>query len=152
MITPQQIKDEEVRALWWKQPYGSMMLFGKDETRKWDTKYRGLVLICCSRQPYSLEELSNMSTAVQRNHMDQTFHAHGHNPDDFNGKAIAIGRLFNTMTNGQLNFAKTYVRYSSGLFVHVYKDVIPVEPFEFKGMQGWKKLSAYEKSRIKLKL
>lgn len=35
----------EIRALWWKEPFGTLMTYGKVETRVWDTKYRGWVLL-----------------------------------------------------------------------------------------------------------
>ena len=48
---------EPIKALSWKQPYASLMLKGKIETRSWPTNYRGLVLICASKAPYSIKEI-----------------------------------------------------------------------------------------------
>lgn len=42
----------DIRALSTKQPYASLMLHGKVETRTWDSKYLGWVLICASKQAY----------------------------------------------------------------------------------------------------
>lgn len=53
--------DVELRALSWKEPFASLMLLGKIETRVWDTKYRGLVLICASKQIYTADEIRHIS-------------------------------------------------------------------------------------------
>jgi hypothetical protein len=45
--------NQEIRALTWKEPYASLMLHGKIETRTWYTKYRGLVLICAGLKHYN---------------------------------------------------------------------------------------------------
>lgn len=60
---------EEIRALSWKEPYASLMLHGKIETRPWSTKYRGLVLVCASQKPYTEAELmgiAGVATGAQR--------------------------------------------------------------------------------------
>jgi hypothetical protein len=44
--------DQKLMALSWKQPYAELMLHGKIETRTWQTKYRGWVMVCASKQPY----------------------------------------------------------------------------------------------------
>ena len=82
-----------MKALSWKQPFVSLMLHGKIETRTWETNYRGLVLICASKKPYSLGELLNISGDYQYHRIVDTL---GYEPsqfDDVCGYAIAVGKL-----------------------------------------------------------
>ena len=55
------IGDSPLRALTWKEPYASLMLQDKIETREWYTKYRGWVLMCCGKEPYPREDIIRMS-------------------------------------------------------------------------------------------
>jgi hypothetical protein len=147
-ITQDEILNSEVRALWWKQPYGSLMLHDKIETRTWDTKYRGLVLICASIKPYSYRQLINISgeflivniydTLVN----DQMF--------KLNGYAIAIGRLADCRRMKIADQSKAFVQYRHDLFSHLYEDVVAIEPFKLKGSQGWRILTEDIKQKIKL--
>jgi hypothetical protein len=131
-----------LRALSWKEPYASMMLHGKIETRIWNTKIRGLVLICASRKRYTPEQITNISGFVRSSNMawklqrtgsfcfifDSTFHL---------GHAIAIGRLVDSRPMTTEDEKKTFVTYSEKLWCHIYEDVTAIEPFPWKGKQGW---------------
>lgn len=148
---------QEVRALSWKQPYASLMLHGKVETRTWDTKYRGWVLICASKHPYNTNSVNQISGAVQ---MDRIFKTIGAEEipnmpiksyiiqnDKFQiGQAIAIGYLedcFRMERFADLKLSieeRCFVKYSPNLYMHIYKNVQAIEPFDWKGSQGWKKL------------
>lgn len=83
-----------IRALWWREPYASLMLQGKVETRTWNTNYRGLVLICASIKPYddadilrivfyrlfliNYQVLSNLDTQARRTVQSASrFHKNG---------------------------------------------------------------------------
>lgn len=136
--------NKEIRALSWKEPYASLMLYEKIETRTWATKYRGLVLICASKKPYKTDEINEISGCVQQERvMDIIFDNNNLGTKNFIdfGKAIAIGELVDCrpMTKGDEN--KCFVEYSPDLWCHVYKNVLPIDSFPFKGVQGWKKLN-----------
>jgi len=137
--TPQLII-ELIRALWWKQPFGSLMLHDKIETRTWYTSYRGLVLICTSKASYSQQTVESISGPVQFKRLinelknDETL--------DFEGYAIAVGRLVDCRPMVKADEDKTFVAYNPDLYCHIYEDVTPIKPFEIKGCQGWKKLEA----------
>lgn len=81
----------ELKALSIKQPYASLMLHGKIETRDWHTDYRGLVLICASKAPFGLQDIEKVSGLRQ---VDRIL---GLLPGYYNsapvGQAIAVGRL-----------------------------------------------------------
>jgi hypothetical protein len=151
---------QEIRALSWKQPYGSAMLLGKVETRVWDTKYRGLVLICTSKAPYNEAAAKIISGEHQYNRILRDLnHAsvspvpaerHAFDMLDKDGYVIAIGELWHSEPMTIQMEDSCYVQYKPGLFAHHYRNVIPIEPFLWKGSQGWRTLTDEDKSKIKL--
>lgn len=140
--------NEEVRALSWKQPYASLMLLGKIETRTWDTKYRGLVLICASKAPYSESQVLEISD-WQGVRITEALNGADYYRSYPLGKAIAVGRLVDCRPMKREDEEKCYVKYRPDLFCHIYEDVRPIEPFEWKGSQGWKKLNQETINKIK---
>lgn len=148
---------ERILALSWKQPFGSLMLHGKIETRVWDTKYRGPVLICTSKSAYSEEAVLSISGAYQFQRLcqrllkDKTL--------DLNGYAIAIGKLVDSRPMKSNDEDKCFVKYREPwvdgnrkvrqLFCHVYEDLQAIEPFPWRGSQGWRELNQSELSLIK---
>lgn len=169
--------NQPVRALSWKQPYASLMLHGKIETRTWDTKYRGWVLICASKASYSIKDIVNISGRMQFERIKGTFslfeymtakgstlHYMDITPSHVlnNGKAIAIGRLINSRRMGSIVSDRTitdqglyieskcFVAINYDLFLHEYSDVQAIEPFDWHGTQGWKKLDEETIDKIKL--
>lgn len=164
--------NEEIRSLSWKQPYADLMLQGKIETRTWDTKYRGKVLICVSKKIYNFSELYSTSGAqVERIEnileKEESFFCKENITDEFiTGMAIAVGTLVDTrkMTKEDEDdcFVKFYPPWTDHrvnkigktkevimrLYCHIYKDVQPILPFPWKGSQGWKTLNQEEKNKI----
>jgi hypothetical protein len=106
-ITPQNIK-----ALSWKQPYAYLMLppHNKIETRKWDTPWRGLVLICASKVPYTYEETGAVSGYRQNSIYDIV-----KDLTLITGHAIAIGRLDDTGFMERDDEEQCFVQYRNGL-------------------------------------
>lgn len=138
---------QPVRALSWKEPFASAMIIGKIETRTWDTKYRGLVLICASQKKYSEGDIIAISGEVQSQRLLVDFINNKRiieNP----GKAIAIGRLIDSRPMTPNDESATFVKYRPGLYCHVYADVTPIKPFDWKGSQGWRTVSEEIKSKI----
>lgn len=156
----------ELRALSWKQPFASLMLHGKIETRVWDTKYRGWVLICASKSPYNYDQTRHISGYEQYLRIYETLKLGGAKGlwPTF-GKAIAIGRLVNSWPmkyqHSDLCFveyhepwlhtsAKTGKKICKRLWCHVYEDVQPIEPMTWHGSQGWTGCSDYLKQQINI--
>lgn len=155
---------EVVRSLSWKQPYASLMLHGKVETRTWDSKYLGWVLICSSQKPYSSFEIEEISGIEQANRgmiklgakpikteegLRYTYLKSMESQLMPLGKAIAVGKLWKSEKMDFFDSDKQlyenvqnacFVKFQYGLWMHSYKDVQPIVPFDWKGTQGWKTL------------
>jgi hypothetical protein len=137
MITKKDLQEAPLRALSWKEPYASLMLHGKIETRTWDTKYRGLVLICASKKAYPIHVVQSISGEQIHKILElmpfidlSIFYK---NP----GKAIAVGRLTDCRRMRWEDDNKAFVKYNPNLWCHIYEDVTAIEPFSYKGKQGW---------------
>lgn len=138
MITNEEIQNAtKIMALSWKEPYGSLMLRGKFETRSWQTNYRGLVLICTSKQSYRVDALMKIAGPKQFNRIldliaDRKIVM-------INGAAIAIGRLIDCRPMVKKDESKCFCEAHS-CFCHIYEDVVPILPIPWKGIQGWKRV------------
>ena len=125
-----------IKALSWKEPFASLMLHGKIETRTWKTKYRGLVLICASKKAYSEMDLIGLCGEVGSQLILGMINSTVIREQP--GKAIAVGTLVDCRPMRVEDVAKCFVKYNPKLYCHVYENVIPIEPFDWKGSQGWK--------------
>lgn len=138
--------NEPMMALSWKQPFASLMLLGKIETRTWNTKYRGLVLICASKSSYNESQVMALSGEVYTQKAFVDLLQRGIKEEV--GKAIAVGRLINSRPMKKEDAEKCYVKYRSDLFCHIYEDVKAIRPFDWKGCQGWKKVDSIIRNNI----
>lgn len=127
---------EPMKALSWKEPFASLMLHGKIETRTWSTKQRGLVLICASKKPYSEMDLIGLSGERLTQKIFTTLN--GKCQKENPGYAIATGCLVHCRPMNKRDEALTYVKYNPKLYCHIYKTIRPIVPMEWKGCQGWK--------------
>lgn len=144
MITKEEINSSVVRALSWKNPFAELMLHGKIETRSRNTKVRGLVLICSTQAQYSGIQILEIAGVYQYKRImtdDVLRHLKY-------GYAIAIGRLVDSRPMELKDEDKCFVAHRSGLWCHIYEDVIPIEPFKWKGSQGWTTVSEEDKAKI----
>lgn len=142
-----------VRALSWKEPFGSLMLCGKQETRTWNTNVRGYVLICTSRMPYSIEKTKEIAGTAQFERIDPTLRqltdTNLYKPLSV-GYAIGIGVLTDSRPMRPDDCDQTFVAYRAGLYVHEYRDVHPIIPFAWKGSQGFRILSIADIKKISI--
>lgn len=120
-----------MKALTWKHPFSALMLHGKIETRVWDTKYRGPVLICEGKTRYSEMDLIGlcgepMSYSILKKFLKQNL-----------GHAIAVGDLVGTRLMRPEDATKCFVKYNPNLYCHFYDNVRPIDPIPWKGKQGW---------------
>ncbi len=134
---------DTIRALSWKQPYASAMLHGKIETRTWATNYRGWVLICASQKEYDYQSLVNISGNQFKRLKKLIIDNHLQFPPK--GQAIAIGKLVDCYKMTPADAKTAFVEYRPELFCHVYEDVTPVLPFEYKGSQKWGKVTEQQR-------
>lgn len=139
--------EESMRALSWRNPFGTLMLHGKIETRTWHTKYRGLVLICVSKKKYNMSEVLVISGTEQMASITKIMSEYGDNYS-VDGMAIAVGRLVDCRLMKWSDRPKTFTDYNERLYCHIYEDVKPIKPFAWKGCQGWKKVDADIRKKI----
>ena len=129
---------QEIKALSWKEPFASLMLSGKVETRVWNTRYRGKVLICASKVPYSTQQLEAISGAEQIKRIQRTL---GKNwASQVTGRAIALADLIEVRRMMPQDEDRCFVKYHRKLFCHVYENVQPIQPILWRGKQGWQKV------------
>lgn len=139
-FTEQVPVEYDLRALTWKQPYAQLMLHDKIETRTRATNVRGWVLICAGLNPYSAFEVAQISGKSFGNVAAKVNTGFGINL----GKAIAVGKLVKCSPMVQDDELKTFVEYSPGRFCWHFINVHAIEPFDFKGSQGWTFVNDYE--------
>jgi len=127
---------EGMKALSWKEPFATLMLHGKIETRTWNTNYRGLVLICASQKAYTEMDLFGISGVVLTQKILVTLNSKGQKENP--SYAIAVGRLIHCRKMKPEDEHKTFVQYRPELHCHFYEDVKPIVPIPWKGAQGWR--------------
>lgn len=127
--------DQPLRALSWKEPFASLMLHGKIETRTWKTNYRGWVLICASKVSYDTDQVMRISGLNQTNRIIEVIEYNSLLTSP--GNAIAIGRLVLCRKMTPDDEDRCFVEYQPGLLCHIYEHVQPIEMFPWKGSQGW---------------
>jgi hypothetical protein len=99
-----------------KQPYASLIAEGKKtiETRKWQTKYRGDMLICASKKwdmSFKKEVQNNLPLGV----------------------AIAIVELYDIRPMELIDEHDAYCEPYPGAYSWFLRNIRPIEPFEVKG-------------------
>lgn len=135
-----------VKALSWNQPYAGLMLYGKQETRRKLTHVRGLVLICSCQKPYDLKTIASISGGLQYDRLTETL---GMSGDGLvTSQAIGIGYLTGCHQMRKEDEDACFVEYNPGLWVWEFSDVKRIEPFDWKGKQGWKDVDVETKRRI----
>ena len=143
---------DEIRALSLKEPYATLMLHDKIETRRRPTSYRGWVLICASKVPYSDEAIRQISGYDTYSSIFTRLGYHLDNSiTDNKGKAIAIGYLSECRMMRESDADRCFVLFNRGIYCYIFEHVQQIEPFEWKGTQGWKTLTHEQKQLIQLK-
>lgn len=139
---------DKLRALAWKQPFGSLMLHDKIETRMYPTSIRGQVLIYTSVVPYTERDVHDICGDFDISHR-VLLQSHGDPTAKLNGYAIGVGNLVDVRRMAKADVELCYVRYHSDRWCWVFEDVKRIEPFEYKiyshkrgkivsaGGQGW---------------
>ena len=67
------------------------------------------------------------------------------------GVAIGVGKLVDCRKMNIDDCEKTFTKFNPDLYCHFYENVREIEPFEWKGCQGWKKLDHKTIKKIKFK-
>lgn len=139
-----------IRALWWKQPYASLMLppFNKLETRSRHTKVRGWVLICATKQAYGYWDIMRISEDYHTDRLNDLLRG----KEQPLGKAIGIGYLSGSRLMQKEDEFQSFVMHSEKhpKYIWQFDYVQAIEPFQMEGKQGWAILDSETKSKIKL--
>lgn len=157
-----EIKPEIIRALWWKQPFASLMLHGKIETRTYPTNVRGKVLICAAQKGYKASEIIDISGLAQYGRICVLLNMRHYSGYSLPlGQAIAIGTLVNCRPMTPADEDKCFVQYRKPWYVETkrgtvkkqlycweFADVKAIEPFPLKGKQGWATLDTETINKI----
>ena len=133
---------QEVRALSFKQPFADLIIYhNKIETRTWNTKYRGLVLICSSKSSPTIADWVHFYGAYQAERIYNLLSEDPNLKDHNRGHALAIATLADSRPMKPEDANQCFVEYNPALYCHIYKDVQPIEPFPWTGAKGWRKLT-----------
>lgn len=131
----------QMRALSWKEPFASLMLCGKIETRTWATPYRGKVLMCASKAHYTEKKLLEIAGHRMHSEIIHTLYMACPVTVYQSGCAFAVMDLVDCRPMQPEDEAKCFVKYRPGLWCHVYENVQRIKPIAWKGTQGWKTLT-----------
>lgn len=163
-------KNEIIRTLGLYQPYASLMLHGKIETR-WVSNERtppfplGKYLLYSTKKAYKEQEFKHISGEFYQDAINAL-------KDDttvtMNGFGLCIGDLVKIEKCFPLMMPNTFVglrKIANQLDLHAepndlqiddhllwalhFENVIPIEPFAFKGKQGVGFLSEEDRAKIK---
>lgn len=122
------ILSESLLALSWKDPFATLMLHNKIETRTWATKYRGLVLICASKAKYKISQVMSIAGIEQLQRINGIMMEYS-TDYSVDGMAIAIGRLVDCRPMQRADEDKCFVQYNPILHCHIYEEVRAIESF-----------------------
>jgi hypothetical protein len=142
--------NQKLMALSWKQPYAELMLHGKIETRTWNTNYRGWVLICTSLKSYNTSQILSISGGIQFKRLIKVLQTSNDEVLNHPGKAIAIGKLIDCRPMIEIDEDSCFVKFYPDLFCHIYDNIVPINPFNWKGSQGWKEVDFELKQKIEI--
>lgn len=155
-ITQEEIHNSGIKGLSLKPPFSELMLppYNKQETRTWETRYRGLVLICASVLPYADRELVELCGQEQYSRILQLLGVKWYNVVK-RGNAIAVGRLVDCLPGSVEPVPSvaeywTYVKYNPKLWVHKFTDVTPIKTFPIRGQLNYFDITGEQKERIKI--
>ena len=137
--------DTVMRAMCWYQPFGSLMLHGKIETREWNKELhvRGKFLIYTSKKPFIGTQEWLVKYNVNEVLKDE--------PTKYlNGYAIAVADLVGYRKMLTEDEKKCFVDFSSIRKCLIFENVRRIEPFEWNfGQQGIAFVPESEKLKIK---
>lgn len=130
---------QEVKALTIKQPYASLCLEGKIETRTWQTHYRGVVLIHAAASKPSNKHIKEASGIEQSVRVAEAVKSCTVNPDINRGKIIGIAELYDCHPMRPDHADQCFVAYNPGLWCHKFRNIQFLSPIKAKGLLNyWK--------------
>lgn len=140
---------EKIMSLGLYQPYASLMLHGKLETRNRKTNVRGWVLLYSTKKVAPGWLVTAISGIPIREKIDTILK--DDKTKDLRGHAIALGYLSDCRPMERGDQGKAYVLYEKNKWIWEFQSIIPIVPFPYKGSQGWRTVTDGEKALIKSK-
>ncbi len=140
-----------LRAMCWYQPFGSLMLHGKIETREWNRNFnvRGKFLIYTAKKPATSQQLQDWCTPD--NLLDITLEMENEPSRNLNGYAIALADLVDYRIMKPEDERKCFVKYSDKRKCLIFNNIQRIEPFVWDfGSQGISFVPESEKKKIKI--
>jgi hypothetical protein len=137
---------ETIKYLGWKQPYAQLMLppFLKKETRKWNTKYRGKVMITASKNSFLNKVLFEIAGQNQYYRINKALQSQRL----LYGYAIGVADLVDVRPMLLEDEDATFVKFNPLLYVWTFENQRAIQPFEYKGSQGFRTLNEETISKI----
>jgi hypothetical protein len=139
----------KIKAISIWQPWASLIAVGakKYETRSWETKYRGPILICSSKKILPVREILGLYPELDLfNHLGPKYYRIGRGPLTmfYNlpfGEAVAIADLTKIIPNkncfpAQMDGAMPFGDFSPGRFAWKLENIRAIDPFPVRGKQG----------------
>lgn len=157
-ITIEEILSSKINLITLNEPFASLMLVGKGETRKNRTLIRGLVCIHSAQKSYPTEKVLSIAGPDQ---FQRIIKAVG--KPRTQEHIISIGRLVNCREMTPEDEDYCFVEYRAPwyeinkagkailkcLWIYEFEDMAAIEPVKYKGSQGWSILTEEQKQLIK---
>lgn len=146
----------KIRTLGWWQPFGSLMLHGKVETRivaagKKPPFPLGQYLMYTTKKPMLKRDVEIMVGWELQEHIYSTLTKAQEATINLNGYAIAIGTLSEVRPMKEEDEMQCFVPYFTNRWCLIFKDVQRIEPFKFEnGKQGIGFATPAEIAKIKI--
>lgn len=127
-----------LRVISLNQPFCTLMEYGKIETRSRGTNVRGMVMLASCKVAYSDKQIMSIAGPSQYARITgikgiaKDIHKFREN-----GKALSIGFLSNSRQMKLVDEDRCFVEYHPDLHCWELDTVRSIEPFDYKGKQGW---------------
>lgn len=141
-------QNEVIRALCLHQPYAELMLHGKIETRMRKTNVRGKVLICATRTLYRPEEIVQLAGGTIALSIAEILEKNSSEAIPI-GCALGIADLVGCRPMEPADATEAFIRWHWRRYCWIFENVQPIQPFYYKGHQGWRIIPPEVRAQIK---
>jgi hypothetical protein len=140
-----------LRVISLNQPFCTLMEYGKIETRNRPTNVRGMVMLASCKEPYSDHRVMSIAG---RDQYARIIGVKGLATDigkfRQTGKALSIGFLSYSRKMKLEDEDKCFVEYYPDLYCWEFDTVRSIEPFDYKGKQGWTLLDIVNTEHVEI--
>jgi hypothetical protein len=126
---------EEVKMLGFWQPFASLMFYGKIETRRRNTSYRGKVIGYSTLEQFEGPQLFELCGPEILISIVETLRDEPTKTEK--GVALWIGDLVATRPMRAEDEPRCFVKYEPGRWCWFFQNLQRLDPFRVVGNQGW---------------